>query len=424
MENIKKNLLKYEARGMVSNFTTFWEKAENASVYDENGKKYIDFTSTIFVSNIGHGNKVLVKNLVNTIKKPLIHSYNNPHNLRLTYTKKLLKFLGEKNKKVLLLSGGSETTECALKLMRLYAKKLNKRKPGIITLKGNWHGRTMGSQLMSSNKEQKKWIGFKDPNMHYLDFPYPWLKCEKGFFKNSLKKINKKINHKKDICGVMLETFQGWGAIFYPKNYINEISTFCKKNKILLCFDEMQSGFGRTGKKFGYMHYNVKPNLICCGKGMGSGFPLSGIIGDKFIMDYPTPGSLGSTHSGNPMACAAGISTLQEILSKNLVNKSKKLGKVMHEKLNHLKTKYPNLISSIQGKGLIAAVIFKKKITTKLNGSKLASIIWSNCKNKGLLLVNTGRESLKIGPPLSITLEELNKGLNIIDKVIAKYSIN
>ena len=108
--------------------------------------------------------------------------------------------------------------------MRLYAIKVKKRKPGIITLKGNWHGRTMGSQMLCSSLAQKNWIGFQDPNIHYLDFPYPWMKVDnKKFFKNSLKKLKKSIDFKKDICGVMLETFQGWGAIIYEKEYVKEI---------------------------------------------------------------------------------------------------------------------------------------------------------------------------------------------------------
>lgn len=420
--NIKKELLKYEAKGMFPKHYTIWEKAQNSTVQDHKKKNYIDFTSTIFVANIGHGNRSFVNSLIKTIKKPLIHSYNNPHKLRLKYSKSLINFLGEKNKRVILLSGGSETTECALKLMRVYGSKIKKKRLGIITLKGNWHGRTMGSQMMSDNEQQKKWIGFKDPNIFFLDFPYPWKKnYKKNFFLNSLKKLKNKINFKKDICGIMLETFQGWGAIFYPKNYIKDISNFCKKNKILLCFDEMQSGFGRTGKKFGYMHYNVKPNIICCGKGMGSGFPLSGVIGDKKVINISPQGTLGSTHSGNPLACAAGLATLNELKQKKLIQKSKILGNILQKKLNEIKIKNKKYISSIQGKGLIAAIILKTK-NNNLYGTKVANQIWNFCKMNGLLLVNTGRESIKIGPPLTISKKNLLKGIEILNKAFTNLN--
>ena len=144
----------------------------------------------------------------------------------------------------------------------------------------------MGAQLMSGNENQKKWIGQNDKNIFHLPFPYPWvLKKEKKtpeeFLLNSLKKFKNKFDLSKDICGVMLETFQGWGALFYPKSYIKLLNKICKKNKNLLCFYEMQSGFGRTGKLFGYENYDVKPDLICCGKGMGGGVPISGVLGKK-----------------------------------------------------------------------------------------------------------------------------------------------
>ena len=137
----------------------------------------------------------------------------------------------------------------------------------------------MGAQLMSGNKEQKKWVGFEDKNIHHLPFPYPWIvnedKSEK-FLRDSLNSLlkKKKLNLKNDICGVMIETFQGWGALYYPKKYMKLLEKICKKNRIILSFDEMQSGFARTGYKFGYEYYDVKPDLICCGKGMGGGICL------------------------------------------------------------------------------------------------------------------------------------------------------
>ena len=179
----------------------------------------------------------------------------------------------------------------------------------------------MGAQMMSGNKEQREWIGYQDKNIHHIDFPYPWeLKkiTSKAFLHKSLRKLEKKINLNKDVCGFMLETFQGWGAIFYPEEFVQEISKICKKNKILLTFDEMQSGFGRTGKKFGYEHYNVVPDLICCGKGMGGGIAVSGVIGKK-IMDLPSVGNMSSTNSANPLACVAGKTVLDEIKNKKIL---------------------------------------------------------------------------------------------------------
>ena len=218
--------------------------------------------------------------------------------------------------------------------------------------------------MLSGKNNQSKWIGYFDKNIYHIDFPYPWKINKnndlKTFFKNSLRKRFKaNFNFKKKITAILLETFQGWGAVFYPIEYVKEIETFCKKNKILLCFDEMQSGFGRTGKKFGFEHYKVSPDLICCGKGMGSGFPLSGVLTSKKVMDNKLASGISSTHSSNSLVCAAGLATLNEIKKKNLVKKSNDLGKLLHKELSRLRKKFDKIISYTLGKGLIASIIFK-----------------------------------------------------------------
>ena len=169
------------------------------------------------------------------------------------------------------------------------------------------------------------------------------MKKKKKNFAKFIKKI-KKINLRTDICGVMLETFQGWGALFYPKNYIKLLKKICKENDILISFDEMQSGFGRTGKNFGFQHYDIIPDLICCGKGMGGGVALSGVIGKKKIMDLPEIGNMSSTNSANPLACNAGLAVIEEILSKKLTKKSELNGIYLHKALIKISSKYKNLL--------------------------------------------------------------------------------
>ena len=135
---------------------------------------------------------------------------------------------------------------------------------------------------------------------------------------------------------MILESFQGWGAIFYPKDFVKAAEKFCKENDIILTFDEMQAGFARTGKAFGFQHYEVSPDLICCGKGMGNGYPLSGVIGKKNIMDLPEIGNMSSTHSANPMACAIGLAVIEEIEKRKLIEESIRKGNILHSKLNEL----------------------------------------------------------------------------------------
>jgi 4-aminobutyrate aminotransferase-like enzyme len=419
-KKIFSDLFKFESRSMHGQLPIVWKKAKNYYIYDIHGKKIIDFTSTIFVSSVGHANANVIKSISKTLKNSLVHTYAYPHKLRSEYIKKLVKFFGKGFEKAFLMSSGTEVTEAALKLMRLNGQKIKKRKLGIIAFEGNWHGRTMGAQMMSGNIEQKKWIGYKDKHIYHLPFPYPWKVSNDNaelFFKRSINKLNKNINFKKDICGVMVETFQGWGAIFYPKNYIKELRKFCNKNNILLTFDEMQSGFSRTGKNFGYEHYDIKPDLVCCGKAMGGGLPISGVVGKKKILDLPSVGNMSSTNSANPISCAAGIAVLEEIKNKKLTKRSKELGKILELKLNKILNNYKEFIFWVNSKGLIGAIIFKKNIK---NVNFFAKRITENCLQKGLLVVYTGRESIKFGPPLTISKLALKKGLDILEKSIEK----
>ena len=419
--NLIKNLSKVESRSMHGQLPIAWDKAINYNIYDIAGNKFIDFTSTIFVTNIGHANPRLVKYLNLAISKKLIHSYAYINSIREKYIKKLIQFAGKGFEKAFLMSAGTEATEAALKLMRLHGQKIKKRKLGIICFEGNWHGRTLGAQMMSGNNKQKEWIGYKDSNIHHLPFPYKKklnnIKPE-DFLLNSLEKLEKKINLKKDICGVMIETFQGWGAVYYPKKYIKALAKICKKNNILMAFDEMQSGFARTGHSFGYKHYEIIPDLICCGKGMGGGIALSGVIGKKKFMDLPDVGNMSSTNSANPIACSAGLAVIEEIQNKKLIQNTKIKGKILFKELNKIMKILPEAIESINGEGLIAAIIFKE--TKKKNIRFELKKIVEKCMSEGLLVVYTGRESIKIGPPLTITIGALKEGISILQNNIIK----
>ena len=199
-----KNLQKFESRSMHGQLPIAWAKAKNFSIYDIAGNKFIDFTSTIFVANIGHSNKRLISYLGKALKNNLIHSYAYINRIRSEYLQKLVSFAGKNFQKAFLMSAGTEATEAALKLMRMYGQKKKKRKLGIICFEGNWHGRTLGAQMMSGNKKQKEWIGYHDKNIFHLPFPYSWVVRKENpefFLKNSLKKLitKNKLNLKRDI---------------------------------------------------------------------------------------------------------------------------------------------------------------------------------------------------------------------------------
>jgi 4-aminobutyrate aminotransferase-like enzyme len=411
----------YESRSMHGQLPLVWDRAENFNIFDIAGNRWIDFTSTIFVANVGHSNPRVTAAIQATLEKPIYscYAYGNPE--RAAYLKKLIEFAGSPFEKAFLLSAGTEATEAALKLMRMYGQKQNKRRRGIICIEGNWHGRTLGAQMLSSNLAQREWIGYQDADIHHIPFPYPWLlknTTPEAFFEKGLEKLLQAgIDVSQDVCGFMLETFQGWGAVFYPKAFVQAIEKFCRKYDILLAFDEMQAGFGRTGRKFGFQHYEVTPDLICCGKGMGGGVSLSGVLGRAEIMDLPDVGNMSSTHSANPLVCAAGMAVIEELEEKNLVAESERKGVLLFLALEAMKKRFPDRISMLLGKGLIAAVIFKHPETGEPDGS-FTSAVGELCMQKGLLVVHTGRESIKIGPPLTITDAALLEGVAVMSEAI------
>lgn len=412
-----------ESHSMHGQMPIIWDSAEGFQVRDAWGNTWIDFSSTIFVTNAGHGNKRIVDALRKVIEKPLLHTYTYTSPERYEYLSYLIANTPKQFEKAFLLSAGTEATEATLKLMRLNGQKLNKRKGGIISFEGNWHGRTMGAQLMGWHPAQKEWIGFQDPNIYHLPFPHPWNKeaveNPRKFFRESMAALINEtgLDPKQDLCGVIMETFQGWGALFYPKEFVQEVAAFAKENQMLMTFDEMQAGFGRTGELFGYMHYEVEPDLLACGKGASSSLPLSIVLGSKEIMDLPGIGSMSSTHSANPMVCAAGLANMQALIEDGLITNSKELGVKFHNELNDMMRTYPEYISSIQGVGLLAAVIFNDKNGAPL--SKLCDAISELCLQRGLLVVHTGRESIKLAPPLIISEEAMMEGLNVLRQAIS-----
>ena len=240
-KEVLERLESVESRSMHGQLLIIWDKAEGFNVFDIKGNCWIDFTSTIFVANVGHSNKKVSKAINNTLQSPLFSCYAYSNNIRANYLEKLISFVGKPFEKAFLLSAGTEATEAAFKLMRMYGQMKRKKRLGIICIENNWHGRTMGAQMMSGNEEQKAWIGYKDKDIHHIPFPYPWIvKNSETFLLKSIEDlIEKGIDLENDICGFTLETFQGWGAIFYPIEFVKKIEEICKKYDILLTFDEM-----------------------------------------------------------------------------------------------------------------------------------------------------------------------------------------
>ncbi|MBI4284062.1 MAG: aspartate aminotransferase family protein [Chloroflexi bacterium] len=420
-------LAKYESRAMHGQLPVVWDRAEDFQVFDPYGNAWIDFTSTIFVTSSGHANPKIISALRGKLEQKLLHTYTFAHQSRADFLKKLIDTSPKQFEKAFLLSAGTEATECAVKLMRMHGQTVKSSKIAIISFSGAMHGRTMGAEMLKGDAKSAGWIGYMDPNIYHLPVPFPWTdKSEDGHdcdwgqrFYQDMQALRQDGLDFKNIAGFIIESYIGWGAFFYPAAYIQALAAFAKEHEALVTFDDIQGGFGRTGKMFAYQHYGVEPDLLCLGKAISGGLPLSAVMGRQKIMDLPDVGSMSSTHSANPLVCAAGLANLEAIEAGNLVAESARKGRILHNRLNEIKNRYAHRISHVFGKGLLAGVIFR---TPKTDGADIIfpSKVCEEAMQKGLLLVHTGRESIKLGPPLTIPDDALIEGLDVLEESIAE----
>ena len=416
---ILKTLIDSEPISMMGQPPVIWHKAEGFQVSDKWGNTWIDWSSGVLMTNAGHGRKEIIESIEGMIKKPLLATYVFAHEKRAELVS-LLKSLSPdpENYRVFLLTTGSEAIENCIKLAKTYAlKKYGEKRKYIVSFKNAFHGRTLGAQLAGGLKKLKEWI--IDEGKTFIQVPFPdGFKNEDTSFELFLKTIKEKNVKPDEIAGIITETYQGVGPDFLPYDYAKKLEKFSRENDIILIFDEVQAGFGRTGKMFGYEHYDVKPDLIVCGKGITSSLPLSAVIGRKDVMNLYSPGSMTSTHSGSPIPVASAITSIKIIIKENLPERANNLGKILIPELNRIQRKYPDVLGCVHGKGLVAGIQVVKK-GTKEPDAETALKINEKCFQKGLLMfapVGVGGECIKISPPLIINEEALREGIKVLEE--------
>ena len=415
---ILERLKKFEPRSMSGQPLVIWDRAEGVNVYDRWGNMWLDFSSGVLVTCAGHCPKEVQDAIIKQAEKGLIHNYCFPSEIRAELAEKLVSITPPELDKVFLLTTGAEATENAIKLARTYGQLCSgKEKICIVSFDKAFHGRTLGAQMIGGIPSLKEWIVNLDKDMVQVPFPDGFRTKDISFelFIKSLEEL--KIEPSR-VAGVILETYQGGSASFAPKEYIQQLSQWCKENNALLIFDEIQAAFGRTGTMFGYEHYDVLPDLICCGKGITSSLPLSAVIGKKEIMDIYAHGEMTSTHSGNPICCAASIANIDKILNENLVENAKNMGNILFEDLDKLKNKYDSVTGAVHGKGLVAGIQLVKHDGIEPDG-ELAFDVVSRCVEKGMMLfapVGFGGGTIKLNPPLVIAEDAVREGLKVLDE--------
>ncbi len=410
-----------EPRSMGGQPPVFWHSAEGSYVRDAWGNQWIDWSSGVLITNAGHGHPEIRRALREMIDRPLLATYVFRHAERVELTRMLREISPDPSDyRVFLLSTGGEATENCIKLAKTWAReKVGPHKRYFVSFQNAFHGRTLGAQLAGGMPRQKTWIGDLDPTFVQVPFPDGYKNPDTSF-DGFLAALNEHNVDPDAIAGVMSETYQGVGPDFMPEAYARKLEAFCREHRICLIMDEVQAGFGRTGKMFGFEHYGIQPDLIACGKGISSSLPISAVIGRNEIMDLYTPGSMTSTHSASPLATIAALENLKIILRDNLVERAARMGEILNPELQRIQRAYPDRLGCFQGRGLVAGIQVVKPGTREPD-AETAMAINLACFHKGLLMfapVGIGGECLKVSPPLTIPEDVLRESLSVFEEAV------
>ena len=401
------------------------QSAKGAIIIDADGRELIDFAGGIGVNNAGHGLPEIIEAIQKQAEKFIHASFNvSVYEQYMDLTEKLCEILphGESTKAMLTLSG-AESVENAIKIARAVTGKA-----GIICYDGSFHGRTMMAMTLTSNVKYKEGAGPYAPEVYRLEYPYYNNKIQKRmtldeFDELMIMKLHKTFSSTVSIsqtAAIILELVQGEGGFTVAsKGYVQYLRKFCTENNIMLIFDEVQSGFGRTGKWAAYEHYDVVPDLSTWAKSMGGGMPIGCVIGKQEIMDAIKPGLIGGTYLGNPLSCVASLASINYMQKNNINDAGIKVGKIVYDRFIKWQTLYPNNITDVRGLGAMLAIEFTNPKTGIPDGEAAKAIV-NKCLEKGLIIITSGTygNCIRILSPLFIEDEILENGLNILEETI------
>lgn len=364
---------------------------EGSCLFDENNKKYIDFTSGIGVSSVGYNNKKLNEAILNQL-----NSFAHLSNIFLsTPTVKLANKLTTVSKmsKVFFANSGAEANEGALKLAKKYSyMKYGGKRNKILSLKDSFHGRTLATLTTTG---QDKFHKYFNPFPAGYDYVTP----------NSPEDFKEKLTD--DVCAIIMEAIQGEGGVnLLNSNFVQEVCKVCKEKDVLIIFDEVQCGLGRTGHLFGFQEFSVEADIITLAKGLGGGLPIGAILCNEKLADTFTPGDHGSTFGGNPVVCAGALAVLEQICNDELLLSVKAKGKFIRQVLTEAKLP---LIKNIRGLGLMIGI----------EVSCPPAEIQKKALEKGLLVLTASKNVVRLLPPLTISESEIKKGLDILLKCLS-----
>ena len=363
-------------------------RGQGSYLWDSQGKKYLDFTSGIAVTNLGHSHPEWIKQ-VQSQAEVLAHCsnlYSIPEQVRLA--ERLVSKIGPG--KVLFCNSGAEANEALIKLSRLYGEQGETKRTKILVAKNGFHGRTLGALSATESSKYRK--GF-EPLLPGFVF------CKL----NDLSDFENAIDD--ETVAILVESIQGEGGLHVASDsFLQGIEKLCQKNNLLFLMDEVQAGIARTGEFLGFQKSGVRPDAIAMAKGLGGGFPIGAIWVEDSRTSLFTPGSHGTTFGGSPLACSAAHAVLDVIEKEDLTDRAKQLGNFLLQEIQQLAEKFPQQILEVRGRGLMLGI----QLTHE--PGELVSILREN----GLLAVGAAGQTLRILPPLTISQDEIKEGLNIL----------
>ncbi len=395
----------------------FVERANGATVTDVDGNVLLDFTGGLGSLNAGHANAKTVAAVKAQAEKFLHTCFHiAQYEPYVALAEKLNAITpGKFPKKTLLVNSGAEAVENAVKIARYFTKR-----PAVVTFEHGFAGRTLLAMTLTSKVMPYKYgFGPFAPEVYRLPYPYAYRSelDEAGMIAEMLEFFHAHVDPRSVAC-VWMELVLGEGGfVLAPKGYVQALAKFCKDNGILFIADEIQTGFGRTGKMFATEHYDFEPDLITMAKSLAGGMPISAVTGRADVMDSVHVGGLGGTYGGNPVACAAALATIEEIQERNLPARAQHIGDKLRSRMLHWKKSCP-LIGDVRGLGAMMAMELVTDHKSKTPAKQFTLDLVKSCAERGVILIYAGTHSnvIRFLVPLVITDEQLDEGLGAIER--------
>jgi 4-aminobutyrate aminotransferase/(S)-3-amino-2-methylpropionate transaminase len=413
---------RYIPRGITTAHPLVVDHAKGAELWDVAGRRYIDFAGGIGVLNVGHGHPHVMEAVRAQLERVTHTSFQVVmYESYLRLAERLCELApGVGPKKAIFFSTGAEAVENAVKIARAHTGR-----PAVISFQGGFHGRTLlALSLTGSVVPYKQNFGPYAPEVYQVPFPYEYRGWTSEKALASLDELFESAVAPQRVAAIIIEPVLGEGGFVpAPAAFLRELRVMTERHGILLIADEIQSGFGRTGKFFAIEHSGVAPDLVTVAKSLAAGFPLSGVVGRAEVMDAPGPGGLGGTYGGNPIACAAGLAVLDVMRDERLPERAARIGSVIEERMQSWASEH-QLVGDVRVMGAMAGMELVRDRKTKTPADTETAQVLALARERGLILLRAGihHNVIRTLMPLTIPDEQLDEGLDIIGSALAEVA--